>query len=165
MRRPTSPAESTDYRQRRGFRGEQQVRRWLESQGWCIEAHRYRVGREEIDLVARRRELVAFIEVKTRRSVAHGSPMEAVHWKKRRAIGRVAAVWALRFGRWGDTYRFDVAEVFEAADGGLAVNHVAAAWRLLGGHGMAGIQVLTMWPKRRHKDTIDFGYCSVIHWL
>jgi putative endonuclease len=130
MRRPTSPAESTDYRQRRGFRGEQQVRRWLEAQGWCIEAHRYRVGREEIDLVARRRELVAFIEVKTRRSVAHGSPMEAVHWKKRRAIGRVAAVWALRFGRWGDTYRFDVAEVFEGADGSLEVNHVADAWRL-----------------------------------
>ena len=69
MRRPTSPADSTDYRQRRGFRGEQQVRRWLEAAGWCIEAHRYRVGREEIDLVARRRELVAFIEVKTRRSL------------------------------------------------------------------------------------------------
>ena len=92
MRRPASPAESPDYRQRRGFRGEQLVLRWLESQGWSIEAHRYRVGREEIDLVARRRELVAFIEVKTRRSLAHGSPMEAVHWKKRRAIGRVAAV-------------------------------------------------------------------------
>ena len=130
MRRPASPAESPDYRQRRGFHGEQLVLRWLESQGWSIEAHRYRVGREEIDLVARRRELVAFIEVKTRRSLAHGSPMEAVHWKKRRAIGRVAAVWALRFGRWGDTYRFDVAEVLEGAGGSMEVNHVADAWRL-----------------------------------
>ena len=130
MRRPASPAESPDYRQRRGFRGEQLVLRWLESQGWSIEAHRYRVGREEIDLVARRRELVAFIEVKTRRSLAHGSPMEAVHWRKRRAIGRVAAVWALRFGRWGDTYRFDVAEVLEGAGGSMEVNHVADAWRL-----------------------------------
>ena len=130
MRRPASPAESPDYRQRRGFRGEQVVLRWLESQGWSIEAHRYRVGREEIDLVARRRELVAFIEVKTRRSLARGSPMEAVHWKKRRAIGRVAAVWALRFGRWGDTYRFDVAEVLEGAGGSMEVNHVADAWRL-----------------------------------
>jgi len=130
MRRPASPAESPDYRQRRGFRGEQLVLRWLESQGWSIEAHRYRVGREEIDLVARRRELVAFIEVKTRRSLAHGSPMEAVHWKKRRAIGRVAAVWALRFGRWGDTYRFDVAEGLEGAGGSMEVNHVADAWRL-----------------------------------
>ena len=130
MRRPASPAESPDYRQRRGFRGEQLVLRWLESQGWSIEAHRYRVGREEIDLVARRRELVAFIEVKTRRSLAHGSPMEAVHWKKRRAIGRVAAVWALRFGRGGDSYRFDVAEVLEGTSGSMEVNHVADAWRL-----------------------------------
>ena len=130
MRRHAAPAQSPDYRQRRGYRGEDLVRRWLESQGWFIEAHRYRVGREEIDLVARRREIVAFIEVKTRRSLAHGSPMEAVHWKKRRAIGRVAAVWALRFGRWGDTYRFDVAEVFDAPDGVMEVNHVADAWRL-----------------------------------
>jgi len=44
MRRPASPAESPDYRQRRGFHGEQLVLRWLESQGWSIEAHRYRVG-------------------------------------------------------------------------------------------------------------------------
>jgi putative endonuclease len=80
--------------------------------------------------VARRRELVAFVEVKTRRSLAHGSPMEAVHWRKRRAIGRVAAVWALRFGRWGDSYRFDVAEVFEGRGGRMEVNHIADAWRL-----------------------------------
>jgi hypothetical protein len=39
-------------------------------------------------------------------------------------------VWALRFGRWGDTYRFDVAEVLEGADGSMEVNHVADAWRL-----------------------------------
>jgi putative endonuclease len=130
MRRATSPADSPDYRQRRGWRGEEVVRRWLESQGWQVEAQRYRVGREEIDLVVRRRDLVAFVEVKTRRSLAHGSPMEAVHWRKRRAIGRVAAVWALRFGCWGDTYRFDVAEVFEGKGGRMEVNHIADAWRI-----------------------------------
>jgi len=130
MRRHVPPAQLTDYRQRRGYRGEDLVRRWLESQGWFIEAHRYRVGREEIDLVARRQGVVAFVEVKTRRSFAHGSPMEAVHWRKRRAIGRVAAVWALRFGRWGEAYRFDVVEVLEGRDGAMEVNHVADAWRL-----------------------------------
>ena len=131
LRRPAqSPARSSDYRQRRGWRGEELVRRWLESQGWLIEAHRYRVGREEVDLVARREGIVAFVEVKTRRSLEQGSPLEAVHWRKRRAIARVAAVWALRFGRWGDAYRFDVAEVLEGQDGRLTVNHVADAWRL-----------------------------------
>ena len=96
---------------RLGVRFEDADARWLEARGWRVIERNVRFHRKEIDLVARRRELVAFIEVKTRRSLAHGSPMEAVHWKKRRAIGRVAAVWALRFGRWGDTYRFDVAEV------------------------------------------------------
>lgn len=130
MRRPSSPLDSPDFRQRRGFRGELLARRWLESQGWLVEAHRYRVGREEIDLVVRRGTLVAFVEVKTRRSVEHGMPVEAVRWKKRRAIGRVAAVWALRFGRWGDSYRFDVVEVLDRVGEAPALNHVADAWRL-----------------------------------
>jgi putative endonuclease len=129
MRR-ASPLDSTDFRQRRGFRGELLARRWLEAQGWSCEAHRYRVGREEIDLVLRRGTLVAFVEVKTRRSVQHGMPVEAVHWKKRRAIGRVAAVWALRFGRWGDSYRFDVVAVLDRAGCAPELHHVADAWRL-----------------------------------
>ncbi|HEX5635294.1 MAG TPA: YraN family protein [Gemmatimonadales bacterium] len=129
MRR-ASPLDSPDPRQRRGYRGELAARRWLEARGWVVEAHRYRVGREEIDLVLRRESLVAFVEVKTRRSLAHGHPREAVHWRKRRAIARVAAVWALRFGRWGDSYRFDVVEVFDRAGEAPEVHHVADAWRL-----------------------------------
>src|SRR5439155_602941 len=44
--------------------------RYLQSQGWVIAAHRFRVGHTEIDLVARRGHLVAFVEVKARRGKA-----------------------------------------------------------------------------------------------
>jgi putative endonuclease len=70
------------------------------------------------------------VEVKTRRSAEHGAPAEAVHWRKRQAIARVAAVWALRFGRWGEAYRFDVVEVWDRAGEGMEVRHLADAWRL-----------------------------------
>src|SRR5256885_7712709 len=64
--------------------------RYLQSQGWVIAAHRFRVGHSEIDLVARRGHLVAFVEVKARRGTAFGSPLEAVTGPKRRGVGEAA---------------------------------------------------------------------------
>ena len=58
---------------------------YLVGRGWSIEAHRFRLGHQELDLVARQGALVAFIEVKTR-VVAQGSPAESVRWRKRRTI-------------------------------------------------------------------------------
>lgn len=66
------------------------------------------MGRLEIDVIARRGPLVAFVEVKTRRGNEFGSPQEAVGWAKRRDMGRVASAWVHRHGRPGDVYRFDV---------------------------------------------------------
>ena len=83
-----------------------------------------------MDLIARRGSLVAFVEVKTRRSQVCGAALEAVGWQKRRAIARVAECWRLRYGRVGDRYRFDLLTVRLAAGEVVAVNHVMDAWRL-----------------------------------
>ena len=99
-------AEWIDARQVRGMAGERVALAYLTSCGWDIEAHRFRWGRHDLDLVARRDRLVAFVEVKTRRSLACGTPLEAVGWRKRAIIGRLAELWRLRRGRPGDTYRF-----------------------------------------------------------
>lgn len=103
---------------------------YLTACGWAIEAHRFRFGRHDVDLVARRRSLVAFVEVKARRSDGCGAPVEAVGWQKRRAIARTAEVWRLRFGRPGDRYRFDLLAVKLQRDGRVAVEHIADAWRV-----------------------------------
>src|SRR2546430_15058476 len=80
----SDPAGWTDPRHQRGLAGEEQAIRFLQSRGWEVVAHRFRVGRIELDLVARRGHLVAFFEVKTRRDTAFGSPLEAVKGTKRR---------------------------------------------------------------------------------
>lgn len=103
----TNPADWSDPRHRRGLAGETQAIRYLQSRGWDVVAHRFRVGRTELDLVARRGALVAFIEVKTRRGTAFGSPFEAVTGAKRREIVKAARVWMDRFGQPTDVYRFD----------------------------------------------------------
>jgi hypothetical protein len=66
-------AEWEDSRQIRGLEGERTAIAYLVSCGWEIEAHRFRLGRHDIDLIARRGSMVAFVEVKTRRSAVHGT--------------------------------------------------------------------------------------------
>ena len=103
----SDPAEWTDDRHKRGLAGEEQAIQYLLSRGWHIVAHRFRVGHKEIDLIARQGNLVAFIEVKSRRGSAFGSPLEAVTGAKRRELVKAARAWVDRNGRPSDVYRFD----------------------------------------------------------
>jgi putative endonuclease len=128
--RPHKPvSEWTDPRHRRGYAGERLVIRHLLRAGWRIEAHRFRLGRHDLDLVARRGHLVAFIEVKTRRSRRFGSPAESVGWRKRAVLSRLAETWRQRFGMPADRYRFDVILV-EPGSPAPRVSHITDAWRL-----------------------------------
>lgn len=120
----SDPKEWTDERQKRGLAGEEQAIRYLLSRGWALMAHRFRVGHAEIDLIVRRGDLVAFVEVKTRRGDAFGSPFAAVTGPKRRELVKVARVWVDRFGRPADIYRFDCVGV---VDGRL--DHLEDAFR------------------------------------
>jgi len=120
----SDPSAWTDPRQKRGLAAEQQAMRYLQSQGWVIAAHRFRVGHTEIDLVARRGPLVAFVEVKARRGTAFGSPLEAVTGPKRRELVKAARVWVDRFGRAADIYRFDCIALVDDK-----LEHVADAFR------------------------------------
>jgi putative endonuclease len=112
----------------RGFQGEQAALAMLSARGWIIEAHRFRAGRHDIDLVVRRNDLVAFVEVKTRASAAYGAPEQAIGWGKRRVLAWVASVWAARFGQPGYRYRFDVVTVW-LSPGGPTLRHLEDAWR------------------------------------
>lgn len=129
-RRFVPAAEWQDRRQRRGMWGEMAAMEFLISRGWEVEAHRFRLGRHDLDLVVRRGDLIAFVEVKTRHSVVCGAAVESVSALKRHILGRVATLWRLRFGRAGDTYRFDVVAVLDLGRGRYEVEQVEDAWRL-----------------------------------
>jgi putative endonuclease len=129
-RRFIPTAEWEDARQIRGLWGERVALAYLTSCGWSIEAHRFRLGRHDIDLIARRGRIVAFVEVKTRSSAAFGAAVEAVGYTKRAAIASVASLWMLRYGRPTDDYRFDVICVEESRGPEAAVEHIEDAWRL-----------------------------------
>lgn len=113
-----------------GDRGEDLAARFLQRAGWTVTHRNFRMGRKEIDLVARRGEAVAFVEVKTRAGRGYGHPLEAITWKKRREIGQVAAAWIDRHGAPGVTYRFDAVAILTEGDGEPRIEHVEDAWRM-----------------------------------
>lgn len=101
----------------------------LEARGWTVLERNVRFGRREVDLVVRRGNVVAFVEVKGRRGAACGHPLEAITARKRREVERVARWWVARRAERGEVYRFDAVAVQEDGIGRLQVEHVPDAWR------------------------------------
>jgi len=122
----------TKARQALGLLGERIAARWLRRDGWEIVAHRFRSGHRDVDLIVRRGPLVAFVEVKARRGVAFGSPVEAVHARKRRELSRSAQVWVDRHGEPESQYRFDVVGVLLDGER-VRIRHVPDAFSLVSG--------------------------------
>lgn len=125
----SDPTTWSDDRHKRGLAGEKRALRFLESSGWRVLAHRFRLGRLEIDLIVRKGTTVAFVEVKTRRGSAFGSPLEAVTWTKQREICKVAYGWMDRYGRPEDEYRFDVVGIHLLSGGRARIQHIEDAFR------------------------------------
>jgi putative endonuclease len=123
------PADWTDPRHRFGWEAEVVAGRWLAQRGWLLLAHRWRFGRHDLDLIVRRGSLVAFVEVKVRRSPCCGAGEEAVGLRKRRTIEQAAWAWILRHGGSGDHYRFDVVALAGPGPGALELTHFEDAWR------------------------------------
>lgn len=119
----------THARQALGRDGEEAAARHLEALGWRILERRFRAAGYEIDLVAERGGVLAFVEVKTRRAGGLSPPAAAVDWRKRRRIAAAAHVAASRWGRTARVWRFDVAAVTWGTDGPV-VEHLENAFRL-----------------------------------
>ncbi len=98
-------------RQALGLHGEDLVCRELERRGYAILTRRYRTRFGELDIVARHRGAVVFVEVKARRDGSFGDPADAVTWQKRRRLVAMATLYLGRHQLQECPCRFDVAAV------------------------------------------------------
>ncbi len=75
--------------------------------------YRHFRGRQggEIDLVCRDRDVLVFVEVKTRTREDFGRPLEAVHADQQRRISLGGLAWLRLLGNPDILFRFDVVEV------------------------------------------------------
>jgi putative endonuclease len=125
---PDSPTAYPPHRL--GARGEQIAADRLEQAGWHILARGYRLGRREVDLVVRRREVLAFVEVKTRSGYGYGPPEEAVTYRKRSEIEAVARDYLMRHSDGVTDVRFDVVAIEIGKHSEIVrYEHIEDAWR------------------------------------
>jgi len=85
--------------------------RYLRSQGYRIVATNFRIKEGEIDLVAWDRDILVFVEVKSRTS--SDLPESAVGLKKRSRVIRAAHAYIARYHLQRAPYRFDIVAVNE----------------------------------------------------
>ena len=96
-----------------GAGGEDLSAAWYEARGYRVVARNWRCREGELDLVLHRDATIVFCEVKTRSSLAFGSPLEAVTLVKQRRIRRLAAAWLREADGHASQVRFDVAAVLD----------------------------------------------------
>jgi putative endonuclease len=95
---------------RRGHHGEWLAALALMLKGYRILARRYRTRLGEIDLIARRGDLILIVEVKARRSLVEA--MEAIARESERRIEGAADLWLARQPDYGRlSVRFDMVAV------------------------------------------------------
>lgn len=89
----------------------------------------WRTGRRELDLVVRDGDVVAFVEVKTRRpGPAAAPPLEAIGRAKRRDLRRAAEAWIHDHPGVGREFRFDAVGVRLVPGEPPEVEHVPGAF-------------------------------------
>lgn len=108
-----SSNETLPAHQRTGRRGEEDAYFYLRKRGYVMVARNYRSPRRrgEIDLVGWDREVLCFIEVKTRTSREVKPAEAAVDREKRRELGGMAKEY-LRGVPESVPWRFDVVSVY-----------------------------------------------------
>lgn len=109
-------------RKKLGNGGEGLAVKYLKKRGWKILRRNFVNPFGEVDIIASKGEVTAFIEVKTRTSDAFGAPAEAVDERRRRRY--IAGAKYFFVGREPDcVVRFDIIEVYKGE-----INHIENAF-------------------------------------
>ncbi len=115
-----------------GIMGEDYAAERLKSEGWEIVERNYRCRYGEIDIIAVKGDVLAFVEVKTRSAAPLYRPYEAVGYAKQQKLIRTAQSYLMQ--NETEFYpRFDVIEIELKTGNGFAVaryQHIENAFTL-----------------------------------
>ena len=111
-------------RQALGAYGEEVAARYLRGAGLVVLERNWRCEIGEIDLVCRDGATLVICEVKTRSSIACGTPHEAVGPAKLDRLRRLAERWATARGLNPPEVRIDLVAIMRPAKGAALVDHV-----------------------------------------
>ena len=96
-----------------GVSGEVQAKEYLIKKKYKILACNYTTKLGEIDIIAKYKNVVVFVEVKSRNSVKYGLPREAVTTHKQVKIKQVATQYLVSNQLLDSNVRFDVIDILD----------------------------------------------------
>ena len=102
--------------QQYGERSEALAAWYLKKNGYKIIEQNYRNQLGEIDIIAKEKKTIVFVEVKSRRSIRYGNPKWAVTPKKQRKISMVALYYLKTTKQTNSKARFDVVSIYSNRD-------------------------------------------------
>jgi putative endonuclease len=101
-----------------GKKGESLAAAWLLERGYALLHQNWKHSRFEIDIIAKKENILHFIEVKARRSNRFGFPEESVDKKKMQNLMNAAEAFQFRFPEW-KRIQYDVLSVNVNPDGSI----------------------------------------------
>ncbi len=110
-----------------GAWGEELALRYLTRRGYELVERNYRTRYGELDLILRHQDTLVFVEVKLRRGVGFGDPLEAVTPRKQAAIRALAERYLAEKEPDFDAVRFDVIGII-VGKGAPRISHVENAF-------------------------------------
>ena len=94
-----------------GILGEKLARDFLKKLGYRIKETNYRCPEGEIDIVAKHKDSLVFIEVRTKRSLEFGSPEESITLTKMKRLRAVASHYQQTHDNLPPSWRIDAVAV------------------------------------------------------
>jgi putative endonuclease len=94
-----------------GDLGEKLAKEFLQKKGYRILDTNFRCAEGEIDIVARHREYLVFVEVRTKKNLEFGSPEESITPSKTRRLRLAASRYSQCHQGLPDFWRIDVVAV------------------------------------------------------
>ncbi|MEW6456899.1 MAG: YraN family protein [Acidobacteriota bacterium] len=96
-----------------GEKGEKIAEKFLEKKNYKILSRRFKAMRGEIDLIAMDKNILVFIEVKTRIDENFGLPEESVTIHKQNQIRKIAECYLKKYHMENSECRFDVIGIIQ----------------------------------------------------
>jgi putative endonuclease len=109
-----------------GAQGESIAAAHLEAQGMRIVDRNFHSRYGEVDLIAEQGEEIIFVEVKTRRTAAYGTPEESVTPRKRQRLLITAQTYLQQHALDQRPWRIDVVAITLQRSGPAVINHIQA---------------------------------------
>ena len=110
-----------------GRYGEDLAARYLSAHGFAVLERNWRCELGEIDIVAREDDILVVCEVKTRRGLNYGSPLESITYRKLTTLRKLAGRWLQTHELRPAAIRIDIIAVLFDQNNPPSVDHVRGA--------------------------------------